>query len=146
LNNHLFILSPNLWVGEGRIQINMLQEELFFHTKWEASSRNKLGRIRCTQEIHIQGLSDITYNNFSFFDLSQGSFFLELKNPSIGKIQGKGLVTEDIIAWEFRDPLTDFEGFEFYEKQKDASYLIHAQYATKDQLQTTIKGKIWQNL
>ena len=51
-----------------------------------------------------------------------------------------------MIAWEFRVPEIGFEGFETYEKQPDDTYLMHAEYATDDQLRTVIKGKIWQKI
>ena len=42
-------------------------------------------------------------------------------------------------------PDLGFEGFEFYEKQKDDSYLMRAEYSTTDQYRTLIIGKIWEH-
>lgn len=146
MSSHQFILTPSQWLGEGKIQLNMVEEELAFYTKWNISQKNGDGKIECLQEIQVKGLSDIMHNQFQFFDLAPGNFALELDNPSIGKIKGKGLITDKIIAWEFRAPEVGFEGFEMYEKQADNSYLMHAEYATADQLRTVIKGKVWQDL
>jgi hypothetical protein len=84
------------------------------------------------------------HNQLWFSDFVTGNFVLELDNPSIGKVSGKGLITEKMIAWEFRVPQIGFEGFETYEKQPDDSYIMHAEYATADQLRTVIRGKVWQ--
>ena len=66
-----------------------------------------------------------------------------LENEALGKVQGKGLISEKVIAWEFRMQDIGFEGFEFYEKLDDKNYLMRAEYATADQFRTVINGKIW---
>lgn len=142
--NHNFILSPTSWIGEGKIQLNMFQEELNFLTRWDAANKDTGGLIACNQEIQIKGLSDIMNNQFSIFNVTPTSFEIELENMALGKIGGKGIITDKLIAWEFRVPHLGFEGFEFYEKQKDDSYLMRAEYSTADQYRTLIIGKIWQ--
>jgi hypothetical protein len=144
MTHHSFILNPSQWLGEGKIQLNMVEEELPFHTKWTIGQKNESGQIECTQKIQVKGLSEIMHNEFIFFDFSPNKFLLQLDSPSIGKVSGKGLITENIVAWEFRAPEIEFEGFEIYEKQPDGSYLLHAEYASSDQLRTVIKGKVWQ--
>jgi hypothetical protein len=124
----------------------MVEEELAFYTKWNVAQKDNSGKIECVQEIQVKGLSDIMHNQFAFFDLAPGNFSLELDNPALGKIIGKGLITDKVIAWEFRSPQIGFEGFEMYEKQADDAYLMHAEYATSDQLRTVIRGKVWQDL
>ncbi len=141
---HNFIFSPSVWLGEGKIQLNMVEEELPFYTKWNINSKDPEGKIECVQQIQVKGLSEMMHNQLWFSDFVTGNFVLELDNPSIGKVSGKGLITEKMIAWEFRVPQIGFEGFETYEKQADDSYLMHAEYATADQLRTVIKGKVWQ--
>ncbi|MGH2612823.1 MAG: hypothetical protein ACRDFB_07210 [Rhabdochlamydiaceae bacterium] len=144
MNKHLFIFSPSTWLGEGKIQLNMVEEELPFYTKWNITKKDPEGKIECVQQIEVKGLSEMMHNQLWFFDFAQGNFLIELDNPSIGKVSGKGLMTDHIIAWEFRVPQIGFEGFETYEKQPDDSYIMHAEYATADQLRTMIKGKVWQ--
>ena len=141
---HNFILKPTSWLGEGKIQLNMVEEELAFYTKWSIAQRDDTGRIECVQEIQVKGLSDIMQNQFFFYDLTPGSFVIELENSSLGKVVGSGLITDKVIGWEFRAADIGFEGFEFYEKQADNSYLMRAEYATSDQFRTIIKGKVWQ--
>lgn len=141
---HPFLLSPTSWLGEGKIQLNMVEEELGFMTRWNVGNRDPLGKIECVQEIQVKGLSDVMHNQFLIFDLSPTHFAIELENQSIGKVIGKGIINDKLIAWEFRVPDMGFEGFEFYEKQEDGTYLMRAEYATQDQFRTLIRGKIWQ--
>ncbi|MFS8564457.1 MAG: hypothetical protein LVR00_09235 [Rhabdochlamydiaceae bacterium] len=142
--NHAFILNPSSWLGEGKIQLNMVEEELSFFTKWNVAKKDEMGKIECVQEIQVKGLSDIMQNQFLFYDLSPGAFIIELENVALGKITGSGIISDKVIAWEFRVNEIGFEGFEFYEKQEDASYLMRAEYATADQFRTIITGKVWQ--
>jgi hypothetical protein len=141
---HPFILKPSSWLGEGKIQLNMVEEELSFYTRWKISQRDEGGKIECLQEIQVKGLSDIMHNQFLFYDLTPGTFIIDLENPALGKVTGTGLITDKVIAWEFRASAIEFEGFEFYEKQEDNSYLMRAEYATSDQFRTLIKGKVWE--
>jgi hypothetical protein len=143
MTNHPFILTPSAWLGEGRIQLSMVEEELGFFTRWNISPPDGTGRIESVQEIQVKGLSDIMLNQFSFFDLTPTTFVIELENQALGKIAGTGLISDKIIAWEFRIPDIGFEGFEFYEKENDNTYLMRAEYATRDQFRTLIRGKVW---
>jgi len=144
---HLFIFSPTQsWLGEGVIKLNMIAEELGFFTRWRVLPKNEEGRIECIQEIQVKGLSDIVHNQFTLFDFSSGSFSLELENQALGKVNGKGVVNENLIGWELKLDDMGFEGFEFYEKQPDNSYLMQAEYATADQFRTVIHGRIWQQM
>lgn len=144
MTTHPFILKPSSWLGEGKIQLNMVEEELAFYTRWNIAQRDDTGKIECLQEIQVKGLSDIMHNQFLFYDLTSGTFVIELENPSLGKVIGSGLITDKVIGWEFKAIDIGFEGFEFYEKQVDNSYLMRAEYATADQFRTIIKGKVWE--
>jgi len=143
MTNHPFILSPSSWLGEGKIKLSMVDEELGFFTRWNVSNRDPTGKIECIQEIQVKGVSDIMHNQFAFFDLTPVAFNVELENQALGKVIGSGIINEKVIGWEFRIADLGFEGFEFYEKQEDESYLMHAEYATTDQFRTVIQGKIW---
>lgn len=144
MNDHLFIFSPTSWLGEGRIQLNMVDEELGFYTRWNISPKDERGAIECMQEIQVKGLPDIMHNQFSFYDFTPTSFAIEMENQSMGKVIGTGIINKQVIAWEFRIKDIGFEGFEFYEKQGDGSYLMRAEYSTSDQFRTLIKGRVWQ--
>lgn len=143
---HPFILAPSSWLGEGKIQLNMVDEELAFFTRWNITNRDSSGKIEGVQEIQVKGLSDVMFNQFGFYDVTPSSFLIDLENPALGKVTGSGLITDKVIAWEFRANDIGFEGFEFYERQSDNSYLMRAEYATSDQFRTIIKGKVWQQI
>lgn len=142
--HHPFIFKPNAWLGEGKIQLSMVEEELPFYTRWNVNQKDDGGKIECVQEIQVKGLSDVMQNQFLLYDLGPGTFVIELENPALGKVLGKGIISEQVIGWEFKSPEVGFEGFEFYEKQADGSYLMRAEYATSDQFRTVIKGRVWQ--
>lgn len=146
MSNHHFLLTPSSWLGQGRIQLNMVTEELAFVTKWSIGDRNADGHIECLQEIQVKGLSDIMHNQFNIFDLNTGEFQIHLENDALGKIAGKGVINDKIIAWEFRIEEMGFEGFELYEKQDEQTYLMRAEYATADQFRTVIQGKVWKQV
>jgi len=142
---HPFLFSPKKWLGEGKIQLSVSDEELDFYTRWSLGGLSPEGQIPATQEVQIKGVSDIMQNQFTITDLTANRFNIELENTALGKIEGKGIIKDNTIAWEFRDSEIGFEGFEFYEKQQDGSYLMRAEYATPDQYRTIIRGKIWEN-
>lgn len=140
---HQFLLTPSSWLGQGKIQLNMVSEELAFFTRWNASNADGDGRIECIQEIQVKGLSDIMQNEFLIYNLTHGEFAIDLENQALGKITGSGLINEKVIAWEFRIADIGFEGFELYEKQDENNYLMRAEYATSDQFRTLIQGRVW---
>jgi len=145
IESHSFILSPGKWLGEGKISLNMLDEELSFFTRWNIASLED-GHIECTQEIQVKGLSDIMLNHFRISNIQTGAFTLFMENHAIGKVNGVGVFSDSIIGWEFRVEELGFEGFESYERQQDDSYLMQGEFATIDQLRTTIRGKIWKQV
>jgi len=140
---HLFIFNPNIWMGEGNVTLNMVEENLVFFTKWMVKKNDSAGNIQATQEIQIDGISENMKNELSFYDFTMKSFNVEMENLSIGKVIGYGIYDDKLIAWEFRDNGLNFEGYETYYLQKDGSYLMHAEYVTTDQFRTQIDGKIW---
>jgi len=143
MSNHSFILLPNSWLGEGKIQLSMVEEELGFYTRWNVAVPDPTGRIECVQEIQVKGLSEIMTNEFAIYDLTSSTFSIELENQALGKVTGVGIINDKVIAWEFRVNELGFEGFEFYEKQNDNSYFMRAEYATSDQFRTIIQGRVW---
>ena len=143
MGQHAFLLSPGVWLGEGKIVLSMVQEELSYVTKWSIMPPDGEGRIECLQEIQIKGVADVMHNQFSVFDLTSNLFQIELENQSLGRVGGKGLIDDKVIAWEFRLSEVGFEGFELYEKQKDDSYNIRAEYASSDDFRTVIQGRLW---
>ncbi len=140
--NHMFIFSPGLWLGEGKITLNMVEEDLFFGTKWAIQNTDFTGKINCAQEIQIQGLPEQMRNELSFYDFQAKSFLVEMDNQNVGRISGTGIFDETMIAWEFRNN-ANFEGYETYTLQEDGSYVMKGEYITTDQFRTQIEARIW---
>lgn len=122
----------------------MVEEELDFITRWHLGSSDMEGKICAEQQVQIKGMSDVMHNQFIITEVTGSTFKIELGNASLGVIMGKGVIKNNLIAWEFRDNDLNFEGFEFYEKQEDHSYLMRAEYTTLDQCRTVIRGTIWE--
>lgn len=141
---HSFLHTPGYWVGEGKISLNMVEENLMFITHWNILSRDFSGKIQGTQDIQIQGLSDQMKNELSFYDFHDQKFSVDMENENVGRVVGTGVYNEKVIAWEFRDNDMSFEGFESYHMQSDGSYLVQAEFITTEQLRTQIEGRIWQ--
>ncbi len=141
--NHAFILSPGNWTGEGKILLNMVEEELIFNTNWSVQMRDFSEKVECMQEIIVQGLSENMRNQLSFYDFQANSFTVDMENQNVGRIVGKGVYDDKLIGWEFRNNGMNFEGFETYHLQPDGSYLMHGEYVTSDQFRTQIEARIW---
>lgn len=143
MDTHHFIFSPGAWMGEGKITLNLVEEELVFNTNWNVQARDFTGKVGCAQEIQIHGLSENMRNDLSFYDFQSHSFSVDMENPNIGKIVGTGVYDDKTIAWEFRNNDMNFEGFETYALQPDGSYHMRGEYVTSDQFRTQIEARIW---
>jgi hypothetical protein len=141
--NHSFIFSPGTWRGEGKIVLNMVEEELIFNTNWGVQNRDFAGKVSCSQDIQIQGLSENMRNELTFYDFQTKTFTVDMENQNVGRIVGTGVFDEKMIAWEFRNSEMDFEGYETYSLQPDGSYLMKGEYVTSDQFRTQIEARIW---
>ena len=141
--NHSFIFNPGSWVGEGKISLNMVEEDLRFNSNWTVQNKDFAGKVCCAQDIAIHGLSDSMRNELTFYDFAGKAFCVDMENQNVGKITGVGVFDEKTIAWEFRDNGANFEGYESYDLQPDGSYLMRGEYVTADQLRTQIEAKIW---
>ena len=140
--NHLFMFSSGLWLGEGKIVLNMVEEELFFSTKWTIQEADFMGKIQGSQEVQIQGFPESMHNELSFYDFQGKAFCVEMENQNVGRITGVGFVDEKTIAWEFRNQDV-FEGFETYTLLEDGSYAMKGEYISSDQFRTQIEARIW---
>jgi len=143
-NLHNFIFNPGAWMGEGRILLNMVEEELSFLTNWNILGKDFAGKVQCLQEIQINGISENMKNDIYFYDFGPRTFCVEMDSPNIGRVVGTGVHDDKVIAWEFRENDMNFEGYETYHLQPDGSYVMQAEYVTTDQFRTLIDGKIWQ--
>lgn len=144
MKDHTFLFESKKWLGEGTIKLSMSDEELRFYTRWNLGAIDPAGKIPAFQEVQITGVEEAMQNQFLITDLTPTHFNIELENAALGKITGKGLIKDKLIAWEFRNKEIGFEGFEFYERQEDGSYLMRAEYATPDHFRTMIRAKIWE--
>jgi len=146
MNSHAFIFHPGSWLGEGKISLNVTEEELPFFTKWRIKPIDDEGKIACAQEIQISGMSEVMNNEFVFSVIHNNQFQIELENQNLGTVVGTGIIRENLIGWEFRLGQLGFEGFEFYTRDENGDYLVHAEYATNDEFRTVIHGKVWKQL
>lgn len=141
--NHTFIFSPGTWRGEGKIVLNMVEEELLFSTSWTVQPKDFAGKISCVQEVQINGLSEGMRNELNFYDFQAKTFAVDMENSNVGHIVGMGVYDDKMIGWEFRNNDMNFEGFETYNLQSDGSYLMKGEYVTSDQFRTLIEARIW---
>ena len=138
---HTFILQPGVWLGEGEITFNNSPEKIVFYTKWDFKDASD-GVIHSSQEVEMRGVDDKVQNQFVISDISSDSFQIQLENEDVGLVIGKGVIDEENIAWEFRDP-KGFEGYEVFKKLETGDYSFHAEYSSTDQFRTIIDGKVW---
>lgn len=101
-----------------------------------------MGIIRCQQQVEMEGGEENVFNNFAFSDIHPDSFAVELTSGILGTVTGKGVIDTKTLAWEFRN-FPEFEGFEVYELQENGDYMLHAEYASAEQIRTIIDGRIW---
>ena len=141
--DHSFIFSPGSWCGEGKIILNMVEEELIFNTNWAVQNKDFAGKVCCAQDIQIQGLSENMRNELSFYDFQAKTFSVDMENPNVGRIVGTGVYDEKMIGWDFRNNDMNFEGYETYHMQPDGSYRMKGEYVTNDQFRTLIEARIW---
>ena len=140
---HTFIFNPGTWIGEGKIVLNMVEEELLFNTNWAVQNKDFTGKVSCAQDIQIQGLSENMRNELTFYDFANKTFSVDMENQNVGRIVGTGVFDENMIAWEFRSNDMNFEGFETYTLQPDGSYSMKGEYVTSDQFRTQIEARIF---
>lgn len=141
MGTHEFIFSPGQWIGEGRVTFSSSPDHLRFYTKWTID-KEETGKIRCQQQVEMEGGEERVFNSFTFSNIEASSFILELSNELLGSVKGKGVIDPKTIAWEFRGN-PEFEGFEVYELQENGDYMLHAEYASTGQFRTIIDGRIW---
>lgn len=142
MTQHDFLLTPGLWLGEGKISFSASPEFIKFYTKWDIKEEAP-GIMGATQIVEMQGLEEQqVINVFTIKEILPESFQLTLENEIVGMVEGKGVRDRHTIAWEFRNHTT-FEGFEVYEKQENGDYFLHAEYGAPDQFRTIIEGLIW---
>ena len=145
--NHLFLFNPGCWIGEGKIELSALADKMVYFMRWRSLVVDPdFKEFEATQEVQIAGHTDVMYNHFLLSNFDKGRFDLILDNQAWGEVCGHGMVDERFIGWEFKSNDLGFEGYEFYELQDDETYIMRAEFVTKDDLRTHIDGKIWKQL
>ena len=139
--NHKFLFEPGRWIGEGRITFSASPDQVHFYTKWIIEKEHD-GFLKVSQEVQLQGIEEEVHNYFHVNNIAEKTFGILLENEMVGKVQGKGLIEEDKLAWEFKSS-EGFEGFEIYELEENGDYMLHAEYLSGDQFRTIIDGRIW---
>lgn len=142
---HPFIFEAGKWIGEGKVKFSSSPEQMKFYTKWnipKSSEESGSKMVICSQQVEMQGNNEQVINRFYFHSFTPTSFKIELENELVGKVEGKGVIDEKTLAWEFRGH-PNFEGFEVYELLDNGDYTLHAEYASPDQFRTIIDGRIW---
>ncbi len=137
-----FVHTPGVWIGEGKLKLSAIPEELRFITTWNVAAADSEGNIACTQEVRIDGLTLSTINKFSFRNQHGSHFLLDLETEALGKVGGKGFSNGDLLAWELSVHDIGFAGFEVYEKVTSDSYKMRGEFATGDQFRSEVTGHI----
>lgn len=139
---HQFILEQGIWYGEGTIKISSTNTIHKFYTKWNIEPMLE-GVVRAIQEVEIVDVKDKNRNLFHFSHLEKEQFLIQLENEIFGKVEGRGLIEPNRIAWEFHGDQQIFEGFELYEKINQDQYSMRAEFMIAGEPHTIISSKIW---
>ncbi len=142
MHNHKFIFEPGAWLGEGDVQVSIPTDPLKFYSHWLiAEKSNEI--ISFSQDVEMTGFTEPMKNTFSMSEINAGTFNIILENPAFGVVEGKGLVNENNISWEFKDASCQMEGFEIYTRVSDDEYTMRAEYISDEHMRTIISGKVW---
>lgn len=141
ITKHQFLFTKGTWLGEGELSFTAAQEKLKFYTRWIVDEKKK-SLIQCEQRVEIEGMGNHVINQFTFSEITPETFNVELISENIGKVFGKGVIDEKVIAWELRDQ-PGIEGYEVYERQENGEYHFHAEYLSTEHNRSIIKGRIW---
>lgn len=138
---HDFIFKPGNWEGEGNITFSMADDVLPFKVYWTVF-QNEDEKITFNQVIDVEGFSESLRNYFTLFKLTFSTFEIDLQSSSFGKVEGKGLMTDLAIGWEFNREDQDFQGYEIYELQSDGSYKMRAEFTSGDNYRTHVQAHL----
>lgn len=141
MEDHLFVFTPGVWLGEGTIKFSYSQESFFYFTKWIVEEERK-GVINCRQIVEVSSLAHQIENRFCIRQMQGAGFEIGLSNEFLSNVLGSGVVKKHQISWQFAH--TDIlEGKEEYSKLAEDRYLMHASYCAQNTFSTLVDGKIW---
>lgn len=135
-----FIFEPGEWIGNGVVSFTHSPDVLHFRVQWDIQALPE-NMFQCAQRVEIVG-GEQMLNMFLVKNTKQDKFDITLENEVLGTFSGKGLLEENVVAWEFRHRGV-FDGYEIYERS-DKGYSFRAEYFSSDQARTSIHGSIWE--
>jgi hypothetical protein len=135
-----FIFTPGIWLGEGTVSFASFEERVAFFTRWTIQESTP-GEIEAFQEVELSSVEQTTRNRMRILDISKGTFAITLENDLMGKVSGKGIYDEHMVAWELRDQ-PGMEGYEVFKLQPDGTYQFRSEFSSPP-FRTLIEGKIW---
>lgn len=141
MNPHLFIFQAGIWLGEGEISFASSKETIHFYTRWQFIDKNQESYL-WVQEVELHPLNEVNRNFYTFTPTSEKAFTIQLANESMGHVEGKGIISQDLIAWELRSQ-PESEGYDVYERQENGEYIFRSEYNSLDPYRTIIKGTLW---
>ncbi len=137
---HGFIFEPGVWEGHGTISFSMAADRLPFNMRWMVQPEVD-GKLCFNQVVKVEDFTENMQNHFSVMNVKSESFVIQLENHLVGKVEGKGVLSRDVLAWEFRENEQGFEGFEIYEKM-EGGYRMRAEFTAGEGLRTFVHGTI----
>lgn len=141
MTDHSFIFKPGTWQGTGKITFSMAPDELPFSTSWQVTAKeNEI--IPITQVVIVEQFNEPLNNHFRISHITPTNFTIELENHLVGRVKGSGVLSDKIIAWEFRAAEEGFEGYEIYELKEDNTYAMKAEFLGGEGFRTIVTGTI----
>lgn len=137
---HDFLLIPGTWLGEGQISFTGSHDIIKFYTKWVVDDEED-GRIQCIQKVEKVDVDDDLTSFYRLSEITEKNFVMDLDNELVGKVKGKGVITESSVGWEFPSE-SGCEGFEIYHVQPNGEYTLHAEFMS-GQFRTRIDARLW---
>lgn len=145
-NHPFFIFTPGRWCGKGVLTVMSMNQTVNYTTVWTITEPDEDGNIACLQEVRIEGMNDVAQNAYLFRPALDGHFDIYLDSAAAGLLQGKGIITDTIIGWEFAQTGAKYESIEFYERGEDGQFKLCVESATDPFFRTTMRGEIWRDL
>jgi hypothetical protein len=135
-------MTPGIWLGQGQILIHDLGQTLRYYTRWIVKEAEN-GVIYCDQEVEVQDFPEKSHNYYAIAEISHHSFVIQLESSTLGQVQGKGIIRDTVIAWEFNQQGQACTGFEIFEKTEDDRYITRAEFGHDAAGNTLITGVLW---
>ncbi|MBB64242.1 MAG: hypothetical protein CMO81_04190 [Waddliaceae bacterium] len=141
---HTFLLEPGVWQGNGTLLFKGTPEKWPIFIRWEIHKGAPL-LIDALLTIDISSLSTVHHYRYKIIPgEDEKKFQIRLQNEVIGNLEGKGIIDQKYIAWDFHDPKLPYEGLERYLLLENGGYRIASEFCSTDQTRLQITGEIHQ--